>query len=227
MTPEHIFLIALLGAIMGLDVVSFPQAMISRPIVAATITGVLLGDAAGGLLVGATLELIALETLPVGASRYPEWGSASVVGGALFALRPEPTAGTLTMAVLGALATAWVGGWTMYVIRRFNGAIARRWIPTLGLGSGRAVVAIQTAGIAADFARGGLLTLIAMTALDPLASAMVGLWSLDARFSRAVVVAAAAAVAAGAVWKLFHNTPAARWYFLGGLAIGLSLWVIR
>jgi len=227
MTPEHIFLIALLGAIMGLDVVSFPQAMISRPIVAATITGVLLGDAAGGLLVGATLELIALETLPVGASRYPEWGSASVVGGALFALRPEPTAGTLTMAVLGALATAWVGGWTMYVIRRFNGAIARRWIPTLGLGSGRAVVAIQTAGIAADFARGGLLTLIAMTALDPLASAMVGLWSLDARFSRAVVVAAAAAVAAGAVWKLFHNTPAARWYFLGGLAMGLSLWVIR
>jgi len=227
MTPEHILLIALLGAIMGLDVVSFPQAMISRPIVAATITGVLLGDAAGGLLVGATLELIALETLPVGASRYPEWGSASVVGGALFALRPEPSAGTLTMAVLGALATAWVGGWTMYVIRRFNGAIARRWIPTLGLGSGRAVIAIQTAGIAADFARGGLLTLIAMTALDPLASAMVGLWSLDARFSRAVVVAAAAAVAAGAVWKLFHNTPAARWYFLGGLAMGLSLWVIR
>ena len=227
MTPEHIYLIALLGAITGLDVVSFPQAMISRPIVAATITGVLLGDAAGGLLVGATLELIALETLPVGASRYPEWGSASVVGGALFALRPEPTAGTLTMAVLGALATAWVGGWTMYVIRRFNGAIARRWIPTLGLGSGRAVIAIQTAGIAADFARGGLLTLIAMTALDPLASAMVGLWSLDARLSRAVVVAAAAAVAAGAVWKLFHNTPAARWYFLGGLAMGLSLWVIR
>ena len=31
------------------------------------------------------LELIALETLPVGASRYPEWGSAAVVGGALFA----------------------------------------------------------------------------------------------------------------------------------------------
>ena len=227
MTPEHIFLIALLGAIIGLDVVSFPQAMISRPIVAATVTGVLLGDPAGGLLVGATLELIALETLPVGASRYPEWGSASVVGGALFALRPEPTAGTLTMAVLGALATAWVGGWTMYVIRRFNGAIARRWIPTLGLGSGRAVIAIQTAGIAADFARGGVLTLIAMTALNPLASAMVGLWSLDARLSRAVVVAAAAAVAAGATWKLFHNTPAARWYFLGGLAIGLSLWVIR
>ena len=89
-------------------------------------------------------------------------------------MRPTPTAGALTVAVLGALATAWVGGWTMYVIRRFNGAIARRWIPTLGLGSGRAVIAIQTAGITADFVRGGVLTLIAMLSLDPLARAMVG-----------------------------------------------------
>jgi hypothetical protein len=227
MTPEQLLTVALLGAIIGLDVVSFPQAMISRPIVAATIAGTVLGHPAGGLLVGATLELIALETLPVGASRYPEWGSASVVGGALFALQPQPTAGALTMAVLGALATASVGGWTMYVIRRFNGAIARRWIPTLGLGSGRAVIAIQTAGIAADFARGGLLSLLAMLTLDPLARAMVALWSLDARLSRAVVVAAAASVAAGAAWKLFHNTPGARWYFAGGLAIGLLLLLAR
>lgn len=226
MTPEHLFTIALLGAIIGLDVVSFPQAMISRPIVAATITGLILGNAAGGLLVGATLELIALETLPVGASRYPEWGSAAVVGGALFALRPSPSAGALAVAVLGALATAWVGGWTMYVIRRFNGAIARRWIPTLGLGSGRAVVAIQTAGITADFIRGGVLTLVAMLALDPLARAIVGLWSLDARLSLAIVVAAAAAVAAGATWKLFHNTPRARWYFAAGLPIGLLLLLV-
>ncbi|MDQ4080316.1 MAG: PTS sugar transporter subunit IIC, partial [Gemmatimonadota bacterium] len=106
MTPQDILTIALLGAIVGLDVVSFPQAMISRPIVAATLTGLVLGEPGGGLLVGATLELIALETMPVGASRYPEWGSASVVGGALYALRPMHPAGALTVAVLGALATA-------------------------------------------------------------------------------------------------------------------------
>ena len=227
MTPEQLLTIALLGAIVGLDVVSFPQAMISRPIVAATISGIVLGQPAGGLLVGATLELIALETLPVGASRYPEWGSASVVGGALFALRPSPSAGALTMAVLGALATAWIGGWTMYVIRRFNGAIARRWIPTLGLGSGPAVIAIQTAGIAADFARGGLLTLVAMLSLEPVARAVTETWSLDARLSHAIVAAAAAAVAGGATWKLFHNTPGARWFFAGGLVLGLFLLVMR
>ena len=75
-------LLTLLGAVLGLDAVSFPQAMLSRPIVAATLGGAFVGNAEVGLLVGATLELIALETLPVGASRYPEWGSASVVGGA-------------------------------------------------------------------------------------------------------------------------------------------------
>jgi PTS system sorbose-specific IIC component len=227
MTPEQLLTVALLGAVIGLDVVSFPQAMISRPLVAATISGIVLGQPAGGLLVGATLELFALETLPVGASRYPEWGSASVVGGALFALRPAPSPGALTVAVLGALATAWIGGWTMYVIRRFNGAIARRWIPTLGLGSGRAVIAIQTAGIAADFARGGLLTLVAMLTLAPASHAIGNLWSLDARLSRAIVVAAAAAVAGGATWKLFHNTPGARWFFAGGLVLGLLLLVVR
>ena len=227
MTPEQLLTIVLLGAIIGLDVVSFPQAMISRPIVAATISGIVLGQPAGGLLVGATLELIALETLPVGASRYPEWGSASVVGGALFALRPSPSAGALTMAVLAGIATAWIGGWTMYVIRRFNGAIARRWIPTLGLGSGPAVIAIQTAGIAADFARGGLLTLVAMLSLEPVARAVTPIWSLDTRLSHAIVAAAAAAVAGGATWKLFHNTPGARWFFAGGLVLGLFLLLAR
>ena len=44
---------------------------------------------ARGLLLGAALELIALETLPFGASRYPEWGSASVVGGAIFAIASD------------------------------------------------------------------------------------------------------------------------------------------
>ena len=36
--------LALLGGMLGLDVVSFPQAMISRPLVAATLAGALVGD---------------------------------------------------------------------------------------------------------------------------------------------------------------------------------------
>src|SRR4051812_35463518 len=102
--------IALLGGLLGLDVVSFPQAMISRPLVAATLAGALIGHSPSGLLVGAALELVALDTLPFGASRYPEWGSAAVVGGAIFATHPTHPAGAMTVAVVAALATTWLGG---------------------------------------------------------------------------------------------------------------------
>src|SRR5262245_5848301 len=95
--------LVVLGALLGLDVVSFPQAMISRPIVAATLSGALLGQPGRGLAMGVALEFFALESLPFGASRYPEWGSAAVVGGALFAQSPDGTAGAMTTAAFLAL----------------------------------------------------------------------------------------------------------------------------
>jgi PTS system mannose-specific IIC component len=219
--------IVLLGALLGLDVVSFPQAQISRPLVAATVAGALLGSGTGGLLVGATLELIALETLPVGASRYPEWGSASVIGGALFARFGNDSAGALTLAVLAALATAWVGGWTMVSLRRLNGRVARRARPAFESGSFHAIAGVQLFGLTADFVRGAALTLASLLVFGPVVSAAVALWGTDARISRAVVVTLAVAVAAGAVWKLFHGTEYARLLFLGGLVGGLSLLGLR
>src|SRR5258706_4918532 len=58
--------------------------MVSRPMVAATVAGAFIGRPPAGLLIGVVLEMIALDTLPFGASRYPEWGSAGVVCGGLF-----------------------------------------------------------------------------------------------------------------------------------------------
>ena len=227
MNPADLLLLVLLGAVLGLDVVSFPQAQVSRPLVAATISGALLGDAVSGLIVGATLELIALETLPVGASRYPEWGSASVVAGGLFARFGNEGTGGMTLAVLAGLATAWVGGWTMVSLRRLNGVVARRSRPSLERGSRSTVVGVQMFGLGADFLRGGLLTLLALLVFGPLVSASIALWSVDSRVSLAVVTALATAVAAAAVWKLFHGTEYARLLFLGGLVGGLSLLGLR
>ena len=66
-----VLVLGVLGAILGLDMVSFPQAQISRPIVSATLGGAFMGDAGAGMLCGVLLELFAHETLPFGASRYP------------------------------------------------------------------------------------------------------------------------------------------------------------
>jgi PTS system mannose-specific IIC component len=218
-----LFLIALLGAIAGLDVVSFPQAMISRPIVAATVGGAFAGNAAAGLLVGAAVELIALETLPVGASRYPEWGSASVVAGALAAGAPPGSPGPVPVTILAALATAWVGGWSMIGLRKWNAVRARAHLADLERGSAATVNGLQLWGLTADLARGAVLTIIAFTALRPVVDAAAVHWRVDARTSRALVVGAAAAVAVAAVWKVFHWAPFSRLLFGVGLIGGLAL----
>jgi mannose/fructose/N-acetylgalactosamine-specific phosphotransferase system component IIC len=217
---------SLLGALLGLDVVSFPQAMISRPIVAATLAGALAGDAASGLLVGVLLEMVALETLPVGASRYPEWGTASVVGGALFASASAERAGALVLSALAAIATAWVGGWSMYGLRRLNGVWAKRALPALDAGARGAVVGLQLRGLGADLLRGALLTFVALLLFRPALGLLVGRWALNDTVSLAVVAGLAAAVAGGAAWRLGHVASHARWFLIGGLAVGLAALVL-
>lgn len=215
--------LALIGGVVGLDVVCFPQMMFSRPLVAATLAGAFVGDAMTGILVGATLELIALATLPFGASRYPEWGSASVVGGALAATLHTERAGALTIGVLAALATAWIGGWTLVKLRQWNAWLARRRRPALDAGSRGAVIGLQLAGLTSDLARAALLTAVCYGLLYPVAHAALGVWSFGDHVSRAVVMALAAGVAASAAWTIFHSARGARWYFVGGVVAGLFL----
>ena len=215
--------LTLLGAVLGLDVVSFPQAMLSRPIVSATLAGALVGEPARGVMAGAVLELFALETLPFGASRYPEWGSAGVVGGASFALRPDGTTGALAVAVLASLLTAMVSGWSMIQHRRAIGRWAAAMRDALSSGEPGAVATLQLRGMTVDLLRGGVVTGAALAVFVPMGHVLLAKWSLAPAPSRAVVVALAGATALGAVWKIVHATAGARWYLLGGFLLGLSL----
>ena len=219
--------LAMLGGVLGLDVVSFPQAMVSRPIVAATLAGALVGAPAAGLLIGATLELVAIETLPFGASRYPEWGSAAVVGGVIFATQPGDRAGALLVGVVAALLTAGVGGRTMVWLRRLNARLAHARTPALEQGSGRTVVGLQLLGMTADLVRGFLLTLVALALLTPVAALALSRWNMPDQVSRVAIVMAVGAVSAGAAWKLFHAVPGARRLFVAGLAGGALILLMR
>src|SRR5205085_7846999 len=108
-SPHHIVPLLLWGTLVGLDLVSVPQAMISRPIVAGIVTGLLAGDVEAGIRTGALFELFALDVLPAGAVRYPDYGPATVAAVAL-------AAGTHWELGLGvSAARGWVlallGGW--------------------------------------------------------------------------------------------------------------------
>ncbi|HEU4525265.1 MAG TPA: PTS sugar transporter subunit IIC, partial [Gemmatimonadales bacterium] len=53
-------LLVLWGTIVGLDLVSVPQAMLARPVVTGAVAGWLAGDVEAGLRVGVLFELFAL-----------------------------------------------------------------------------------------------------------------------------------------------------------------------
>src|SRR6185312_14044575 len=203
--------------------VSFPQAMLSRPIVAATLGGALAGNVAAGLLTGAVLEMLAMETLPVGASRYPEWGSASLVGGALAGSPAVMRPGAIVVGVFVGIATAWAGSWSMYALRRLNGVWAERALPAMETGSRRAVMGLQLRGLTADLLRGAVLTLIVWT---PVSDYVLAQWTVGRAASHSVLAALAAGVAGGAIWRQSHGAAGSKWYLLGGAVLGVFLLVV-
>ncbi len=107
----------ILGLVAGLAAIErkgFLQAMLSRPIVLAPITGWALGDTAAGMLFGPVLELLWLGAINLGAAvpAHEALGTAAVVGSAVMAGRAAGQAVTPeigTLAVLLAVPAALVG----------------------------------------------------------------------------------------------------------------------
>jgi PTS system mannose-specific IIC component len=144
------------GVVTGVDLVSFLQAMVARPLVAATVAGAILGDPTSGVLVGVVLELFALEVLPVGGARYPDYGPAAAAAAVVVAGGGWEMLG---LGVVVGLAVAQVGEWTVVVLRRVNTHRVRRAAAGLDDGDLHVVQQVQLGGIARDALRALLLTL--------------------------------------------------------------------
>jgi mannose/fructose/N-acetylgalactosamine-specific phosphotransferase system component IIC len=169
------------------------------------------------------LELIALETLPFGASRYAEWGTAGVVGGVVLGGQPVGAPGAQTVATFVALAAAVFSSRSMVWVRTWNAHEARRMRTAIEAGTPAVIDAVQLRGLTMDLIRGFMVTFIALVILFPLSREFVALWGVDAVHSRAVVTALAATVAAGAIWTLTHRVARAGWLFVLGLGAGTAL----
>ena len=207
--------VALVGGLVALDGTSVGQLMLSRPFVAACIGGLLVGAPAQGAAIGIVLEALHLAVLPVGAARYPEGGPAAVAAGAVYAAQSPLVAlnATLLVLVVGALALEWIGGRSVLVLRQWNVRFAGA--PPEGLTPGR-LARRHGAAIAADFARGTLVTLLGVVGLQ------VGLAAVDLSGfpggAMATVVRLAAVAALASALRLFGrgNYP----FFLAGAAAG-------
>ncbi|MBM3907419.1 MAG: PTS sugar transporter subunit IIC [Gemmatimonadetes bacterium] len=231
MTPESLALLTVLGAIVGLDSVSFPQAMLSRPVVASTLAGWICGDPSAGLLTGILLECFALETMPFGASRYPEWGPASVAAGTLAAgagAAPGATAQMLPFALLAGLIAAMLAGETLVWLRRLNLFVASRHRDALAAGDATALAAVHWTGLVLDFGRAGAVTALFVVVLLALRDAIgPALPSVSGASAALLVGVLATGVAGGAVWKVVRTTKRYGWYFVAGLAVGVVAVLMR
>jgi PTS system mannose-specific IIC component len=220
MTPDSplaLLVLALVGGVAALDGTAVGQFMLSRPLVASTLGGIVAGDPAAGLLIGVVLEALHLAVLPVGAATYPESGPAGVAAGAAFAASPGSYA-SLLAAVLFALAWETVGGKTVQWIRQYN--VRFDGVGAEGIDPG-ALERRQAAAIALDFARGALLTVVAVLILAGLAS-VVTLSRFPDAWAQLALGLAITAGAASAL-RLFGRS---RWrWFAAGAALG-ALWLL-
>jgi PTS system mannose-specific IIC component len=210
------------GTVVGVDLVSFPQALLSRPLVAGAGAGLLLGVPELGLQVGLVLELFALDVLPVGAARYPDYGPG-VVGAVLLASGRDMER-VLGLATLFALAFAVLGGWSLQLLRRANGRMIQRYAAGLAAGDASTIASIQFRGLASDAFRSLLLTAAATAMAIVLRDRLPDGERLEMVSAVAIGCAVAAALG-GALRNAGHRTRL-RWLAVGA-GVGLLLTVLK
>jgi PTS system mannose-specific IIC component len=149
------------GTMVAVDLVSWPQGLLSRPLVAATVAGAMAGNLGAGLVAGAVLELYALEILPIGASRYPDYGPASVAAGAAAALIPGGSGAGI--AGLVGLPLAVLGGLSLHHHRRLTARALEARLGQVNAGDPGAIAALQRLGLLRDAGRGFVLSFAGLT----------------------------------------------------------------
>jgi mannose/fructose/N-acetylgalactosamine-specific phosphotransferase system component IIC len=223
LAPHAALLLVLWGTLVALDLVSVPQAMISRPLVAGAVAGWLAGDVEAGLRVGVLLELFALDVLPIGAVRYPDYGPATVVATAFAAGAPWELGLGLSAGL--ALVLAVVGGWTLLLVRRWNARAIQRRAAALAAGESGAIRMLQYGGLVRDAARGALLTGGGLVAAWALAR-WVTLDRQSAVGLTLIAIGSALAAAAGGAVRSAGRAARLKW-LLAGLGAGTLLAVLR
>jgi PTS system mannose-specific IIC component len=223
MTGIEVMALLLWGTVVGLDLVSVGQVMISRPLVAATVTGLILGDPVSGATIGMVLELFALEVLPVGASRYPDYGPASVAAAAV-AAAGDPLR-HLGLAATAGLVVAYASEFTILELRRRNSKAVVRHLDQLATGDANVVRAFHRAGLLRDVVRSALLT-----AGGLLVAAVVRVWPpmtpRAASLLDAVVLGAGLTAAIAGTLRAAGGYLALRWFAIA-LAAGTAVVMMR
>jgi mannose/fructose/N-acetylgalactosamine-specific phosphotransferase system component IIC len=218
--------LALLGGAVGIDATAFAQTMISRPLIAATLTGLLAGRPDEGVVLGAILEMFALVILPVGAARYPESGTASVAAAAAYlSATAIMSPAVMLLAVLFALVWERIAGWSVILIRQFNEDFVAL-APLDARRIDRALERRHLSAIAVDFLRAAVVTtsgwLVGTIALRTIAQ----MWSMSSSVAPAILSIGLSCMV-GAALSLFGGVHARKVALIIGAMFGSLIVVLR
>ncbi|HET7791600.1 MAG TPA: PTS sugar transporter subunit IIC [Gemmatimonadales bacterium] len=214
MSLEVQLLLVLWGTVVGLDLVSVPQTMIARPIVAGVVAGFIQGDVDTGLRLGVLFELMQYDILPVGAVRYPEYGPATVA--AVSAAHFAASAGGIGLGAVVGFLTAMLGGVSLHELRKLNARRVRLAAPRLEAGDARVLVRVHAAAIGRDAIRAALVTAIGL-GLAWVARELLGIVIAGHGVTLLALAATAVAIATGVAGTLRLAGPGAglRWFTAG------------
>jgi mannose/fructose/N-acetylgalactosamine-specific phosphotransferase system component IIC len=210
--------VGLLGGLVGLDGTSFPQVMISRPLIAGALTGTVFGRPIEGAVIGFLLEIFALITLPIGAALYPESGTASVAATSayLVAVPAGIEPGYLVLAL--AFGLAWERATALSVVlqRRANG----RMLVRTGAVAAAKLERRHLAAMTTDFVRGAAVTLAGGLIGAALLRLLGPHWGLAPDVTARMLTVVGAAMVGTAI-PLFGGLRARRIAVAAGVATGI------
>ncbi|MFH1689612.1 MAG: PTS sugar transporter subunit IIC [Candidatus Eisenbacteria bacterium] len=216
---QMILVLSLLGGVLSVDATAAFQVMLSQPLVVGSVAGVVVGDTGLGLVVGATLQLVWMGVLPVGAAPFPDGAVAGVAGvgaGAILVRSGMPEGLAIAGAVVVGLCAGAAGQKVTSGVRRLNLRYSTLAESRADDGDPRGVTAAVVLGLVTRFATAALLAATALSTsllLRPLASVEV-----RGVFPTALWAAPIAAVAIAAGGRAKSEGP----YIVAGLAAGLA-----
>lgn len=212
------------GTLVGVDLVSVPQIMIARPLVAGTIAGALLGDVETGLRMGVVFELFQFDILPIGAVRYPEYGPATVAAVAAAHWSGGPLALGIGAGV--GLLVGILGGLSLHWLRTANARAVRAASAALEDGDVRTLRRVHVGGLLRDAVRAGAVTAAGLAVARLVSLLDVAQWSPGALVLTAAAAAGAALASGGTgLPRLVGRGPNLKW-LAAGLAAGVVVaWI--
>ncbi len=212
----EIALVSLLGGVLALDATSVGQFMVSRPLVAGTLTGWLVGEPVLGVTMGAILELYLVVSFPTGGSRFPEGATATVVAVASAGSGGVP--GALPLAIAVGLVWGQLGGVTVTMLRHANSKIIPE--PGATLGDPGVVARTHLAAVLLDLFRGGLVTLTGVLLGRGVVAALGAAWPVSQSATVGLLLVGAS-VSAGILLRDLGGFRRRKAMFAAGMALGI------